>query len=112
MSGKGKRISKAKAQQAAVAAEETRPSSSPIEPISSDDDPDVPLDIVEPDRLDLTNPYHILATTDWYQFSPKQLKGITAIGKQMSSGSTTQYCQIAVSSDKTPDDTTKLQTMV
>ena len=112
MSEKSNKANKVKEQQAAVAAEETRPSSSVLEPISSDEDPDVGLDFLVEDKLDLTNTYHFLASTDWYQFTPKQLKGITAMVKQMSPGSTMQYCQIAVSSDKTPDDTSKLRTMV
>ena len=107
------RREKKKEQKAAVAAENPeRPSSSMLEAISSDDDPDLSLDLVQPNKIDMTNTYHKLASTDWYQFSPKQIKGIAAMVEQMSPSSATQYCQIAVSTDKTPDDTDKLRTMV
>ena len=105
-SGKERKRQKSRSKESSSGVPEAlRPSSSNLEPIEQDSDPEVSLDHVglQTQTLDFTNLYHKLALTNWHDYTPQQILGIAAVAAQLAPGSTTKYCQIAVSTDRTPE---------
>ena len=112
MSSSGKRLKSRSKERTSGVPDQLRPSSSNLEPLQEDSDPEVSLEPVGLETVDSTNPYHRLARTNWYDYTPAQIRGIAAVAAQLAPGSATRYCQIAVSTDRTAEDPDKLRTMV
>ena len=112
MSSSGKRLKSRSKERTSGVPDQLRPSSSNLEPLQEDSDPEVSLEPVGLEAVDSTNPYHRLARTNWYDYTPAQIRGIAAVAAQLAPGSATKYCQIAVSTDRTAEDPDRLRTMV
>ena len=108
MSSSGKRLKSRSKERTSGVPDQLRPSSSNLEPLQEDSDPEVSLEPVGLETVDSTNPYHRLARTNWYDYTPAQISGIAAVAAQLAPGSATKCCQIAVSTDRTAEDPDKL----
>ena len=108
MSSSGKRLKSRSKERTSGVPDQLRPSSSNLEPLQEDSDPEVSLEPVGLETVDSTNPYHRLARTNWYDYTPAQIRGIAAVAAQLAPGSATKYCQIAVSTDRFAEDPDKL----
>ena len=61
--------------------------------------------------MDWSNPYNFLARIDWRKYSPAAIKGIAAMAKQLEPESETRYCQLTVSTERKPEDHSKMRFM-
>ena len=66
---------------------------------------------LDEEDIDWSNPYKFLARVDWRKYSPAAIKGIAAIVKQLEPESETRYCQLTVSTERKPEDHSKMRFM-
>ena len=66
---------------------------------------------LDEEDIDWSNPYNFLARVDWRKYSPAAIKGIAAMAKQLEPESETRYCQLTVSTERKPEDHSKMRFM-